>query len=160
MFKDSRGFDKLALVMWHRKKFITHTGVQVKLAVIFVFWTFIFMLMLVGLFFINYASVSSDTNAMSIHDQLLTQMLLVSQARNLGLYYGGATLVFSLLIGFYVLVYSHRIVGPVHKMNLLLDKAIEKKEWPKPVKFRKSDAFHEFAEKFNRFVETMRRHDQ
>lgn len=160
MFKDDGGFDKVTLRMWLRKKFITHAGVQVKLALVFVFWTFIFMPMLAGLFFINYASVSSNTNAMSIHDQLLTQMLLVSQARNLGLYYGGAMLVFSVLIGIYVVVYSHRIVGPIYKMNMLLDKAIEKKEWPKPVKFRKGDAFHEFAAKFNHFVETMRRHDK
>jgi methyl-accepting chemotaxis protein len=143
---------------WKRKQVITHSGVQVRLAMVFVFWAVILMISLTTLFFINYASISAETGGMVIHDQLLTKMLLISQAKELGIYYGGTMLIFIILIGAYVFVYSHRIVGPIHKMNLLLDKAIKNKEWPKPVGFRKNDAFHEFAHKFNEFVETMKKH--
>lgn len=141
---------------WQRKKFITHFKVQSQLAFIFIFWTLVLLGSLIAIFFINYSSISTDTGGMSIHDQLLTKMLLVAQAKDLMIYYGIAILAYTILIAIYVMAYAHRIVGPIHKMNMLLDDCIEKNEWPHHVRFRKGDAFHEFATRFNKFIDLMK----
>lgn len=138
-----------------RRQVFTNLNVQVRLALVFLFCAFMLIICLACLFVINYAKISSKTDGLEIQNQLIAKMLLIEQAQSLGIYYGLAMLVFVGLMTVYVVVYAHRLVGPIHKMNMILEKAIQEKDWPKPVKFRKGDAFHEFAHKFNKFVETM-----
>lgn len=136
---------------------ITDWRTQSNLAGIFVIWSLFLVLILVGLFFMNYASVSEQTAGLNIHDELVAQMLLVEQSRQLAIFYGAAILLFIMLMGFHVMVYTHRVTGPIYKLNKVMDEAIHNKQWPKrPLSFRSSDSFHELAQKFNQFVEAMK----
>ncbi len=139
-----------------RTKFITHFRHQVGLALVFMSWSAVLVCILIGLFFINYASIRTDTGALTIHDQLLARMLLVDQAKQLALSYGIAMLVFLVLVGLYVMAYAHRMTGPIHKLNLILKKSTEEKSWPKHLSFRKHDAFHDLAKNFNHFIDAMK----
>lgn len=144
-------------VKWQRKMVITDWKTQSNLAVMFVFWSLFLVLVLVGVFFVNYASVAKQTAGLNIHDELVAQMLLVEQSRQLAFFYGAAIFIFVALIGFYVLVYTHRITGPIYKLNKVMDEAIQNKDWPKaPLSFRSGDSFHEMAQKFNQFVDVMK----
>ncbi len=140
-----------------RTNFITHWRQQVGLALVFVSWSLVLVVCLTGLFFINYATIRTDTGAFTMHDQLLARMLLVEQAKQLAITYGLTILVFLILTGLYVVAYSHRMTGPIYKMNMILKKAAEEGSWPKHLSFRKHDAFHELAKNFNTFVETMKK---
>ena len=123
---------------------------------VFVFWSVVLLLSLLGLFFINYGSIRVDTGSLVLHDQLLARSLLVEQAKQLAITFGITMFVFIVLMGFYVMAYAHRMTGPIHKMNMVLQKATQERTWPKHLSFRKADAFHELAKNFNEFVETMK----
>jgi ABC-type multidrug transport system fused ATPase/permease subunit len=142
--------------LFKRTKFITDWRQQSALAMVFVFWSVVLVLTLLGLFFINYASIRVDTGPLQMHDQLLARSLLVDQAKQLALTFGTTILVFIVLMAFYVMAYAHRMTGPVHKLNMILKKAADEQAWPKHLSFRKSDAFHELAKNFNHFVEAMK----
>ena len=138
--------------MFFRKQFITHREVQLKLAGVFLFWFFVFIAVFGFIYVFNFSSTSDRTKGMVIHDQLLTNMLLVDQTKELALYYGLAALGYVVLVFFYLLVYSHRLTGPIYKMNMILDKAIHNREWPDHLSFRKSDAFSDTSDKFNQLM--------
>jgi methyl-accepting chemotaxis protein len=93
---------------------------------------------------------------MAIHDQLLTRTVLVDQTKELAIWYGIAFLTYILLTWAYVVVFSHRMTGPVYKMTKLLERATEKQEWPEKLKLRNSDAFPQLSLAFNQFVEVMK----
>ncbi|MBN8554543.1 MAG: methyl-accepting chemotaxis protein [Deltaproteobacteria bacterium] len=132
---------------------LTHKPVQMKLASVFLLWFIVFIASFLLLFAINFSMASSRTQELSmVHDRLLTNAILVDQTKNLAFYYGIASLVYFVLVWIYMLVYSHRLTGPVFKLTHHLDRATKAGEIPKPIKFRKSDAFHELAESFNHFV--------
>lgn len=115
----------------------------------------LFMFFIASVFVIfanNFSSASDRTKGLMIHDKLLTNAILVDQTRDMFLYYGLAAVAYFLLVWIYMLVYSHRLTGPVYKLTRHLEKASQSDELPKHIKFRKGDAFHELADSFNKFV--------
>lgn len=145
----------MLLSFFRRRQVITHWKEQSRLASVFLFWSLILVAILLGLFFINYASIRADAGPLTINDQAVARMLLVDQARQLALWYGGCILLYLILVAGYVLAYSHRITGPIHKLNIYLKKATHNKAWPEPLSFRKNDGFHDLADNFNKFLEAM-----
>jgi methyl-accepting chemotaxis protein len=146
----------LLISFFRRTRFITHFRQQAKLASVFVLWAVVLMLCLIGLFFVNYATISTETGSLVTHDQLVTKMFLVEQAFQLAWTFGSVMLIFVILMGLHVMAYAHRMTGPIFKMNRVLKNAAHNQDWPKPFKFRKGDAFHELADSFNHFVEVMK----
>ena len=71
------------------------------------------------------------------------------------LFFGQAILVVSAVLGALivgsVVVVSHRIAGPIYRMNKHIEE-IAKGESPKEINFRKSDFFPEISEVFNKMV--------
>lgn len=132
---------------------MTHRSVQAKFATSLTVWFIFFLLSFIFVFFTNYAISSEKTELMLVHDQLLTKSLLLQQSKNLLLLYGLAACVFFVLMWFYIVIYSHRLTGPIYKLTRILEKAIETGELPHKVSFRKSDAFKELAHTFNVFIE-------
>lgn len=142
--------------MFLRWRVLTHKRVQIQLASIFLLWFVVFIAGTATIFMVSFSSVSDRTKDMLIHDKLLTNMLLVEQTKQLALYYGLATLVYLILAWSYVLVYSHRLTGPVYKLTRIIDKAIHNKTWPDRITLRKTDAFPELAQKWNELVKIMK----
>jgi signal transduction histidine kinase len=103
----------------------------------------------------NYAYNASRSEGLPIHEQLMVKTILLKQTRELGLLYGVSAFGYIAFVFVHLFVYSHRLTGPVFKLNQIMKKAIESKEWPRHVSFRKADAFKELASTFNEFVETM-----
>lgn len=93
---------------------------------------------------------------MTIHDQLLTKTILVDQTRELAVWYGLVFLAYIVLTWVYVVVFSHRMTGPVYKLTKLLERATERKEWPEKLKLRNTDAFPQLCLAFNQFIEVMK----
>lgn len=141
---------------FRRTKILSNFKVQSQLGLVFIFWSLSLIIVLAGLFFINYSNVSEGTNEMIIHDGLLTRSLLIEQASQLAIWYGAVVILFVVLMSVHVMIYAHRLTGPIFKLNKILDESIEKQEWPKAFGFRKADAFHDLAEKFTIFCETMK----
>src|SRR4051812_7207320 len=111
---------------FRRLKFLTHKKVQFQLASIFLLW-FLGMIATFGMiFFMNFKSLSARTESMSIHDQLLTKLLLLDQTKELAIWYGSAAFGYIFLIWIYVLVYSHRLTGPIYKLTQTLNEATQK----------------------------------
>lgn len=143
--------------MFFRFKVVTHKDVQFRLATAAMLWFLVFAAALAALFFFNYVHIAERTQDLNIHDELVTRMLLVQQAKELAFWYGGSIFVFMVLIWFYLTVYSHRLTGPIYKFEKMLEKCIHNKSLPeRELKFRKTDAFHGMADLFNQFVETIR----
>lgn len=140
--------------MIRRWRVLTHRKVQFRLASVFLFWVVAFLAISACIYFLHFASAASRAEQLPLHDELLTKMLLVDQARELILLYGAAVILFLALIWIYLMVYAHRLTGPIYKLEKMLEHSIHNRQLPGPLKFRKSDAFHELAEKFNAFVET------
>ena len=142
--------------MFNRWRVLTHKKVQVQLASLFLIWFAVFIVGAALLFLISFSTASDRTQGMLIHDKLVTNMLLVEQTREIAMYYGFATAAYVLLAWAYVIVYSHRLTGPVYKITKMMNEAIEKKTWPDEVHFRTSDAFHEMADTFNRLMASLK----
>lgn len=140
---------------FRRLRFLTHSGVQIRLASVFLIWFAAFIGIFGFIFFINFSSISEKAESMTIHDQLLTKVLLVEQSKNLAVWYGIAIFAYVLLMWLYILVYSHRLTGPVFKITQILKKSAEQGEWPKKITLRKSDAFVDLADAVNAFTEAM-----
>lgn len=141
--------------MIFRRKFITHKKVQFRLASIFLVWFFVFISIFGAIYVFNFSAASNRTEGMLIHDQLLTKMLLVDQTKDLAIWYGLAAVVYIIFCWGYLLIYSHRLTGPIYKMNMILDKAIKNRSFPERIKFRKEDAFHDLADKFNEWLDVV-----
>ncbi len=60
----------------------------------------------------------------------------------------GATIILSVLSIFF----SHKIVGPIYKIRVMLDRSVESGEKPGEIRLRRGDAFKDFAESLNRFI--------
>ena len=71
------------------------------------------------------------------------------------LYFGVSGLVFVSMMGLGIL-YSHRIVGPLHNLNNKM-KRIASGEDPSPLNFRQRDQFRELAESFNAMIVRLRK---
>lgn len=144
-------------IYWRRLKVITHGKEQTKIATVFLFWFVVFTALLTSIYFLRYAELSNQTENMLIHDRLVTQMLLVSQAKDLALWYGGTFLIFSILLWVYMLVYMHRLTGPIYKLQKLLEKCTHNRSLPdSDLRFRKGDGFHSLADQFNAFVHSLK----
>ncbi|TVQ78921.1 MAG: hypothetical protein EA369_05905 [Bradymonadales bacterium] len=142
---------------FRRLKVVTHGKEQTQIASVFLFWFMVFALVITSLYFLNYAEVASRADDMPIHDRLLTQMLLLEQAKDFAIWYGGAVLAFCALLWVYMLVYVHRLTGPVYKLQRLLDECSQTGRLPDTdLKFRKNDGFHELAARFNTFVRSLK----
>jgi len=145
---------------FRRTNFFSYFGVQAKLASVFLVWFCLFLAVFGFIFVMNYQMASARTDGMSIHDQLLTRMLLIQQTKDLAFYYGLSACAYVLLVFAYLIVYSHRITGPIHKLNKLLLKSTHNREWPSPIKFRKNDAFTDLAKNFNSFIDIMKQESE
>lgn len=140
--------------MFLRFKVFTHRGTQFRLATTFLICFIFYSLIYAAIFLLNFSDVANQTDGMQIHDQLTTKMLLVLQAKQLAIWYGGASIAFGLLAWLFMVVYSHRLTGPVYKLEKVLENCIHNNDLPtKKLGFRKTDAFHELADIFNEFVE-------
>lgn len=143
--------------MFFRYKVLTHKGVQFRIGAIALFWFLIFSLSLLGLFFLNYEVNSTRVAGMSSHDELITKTLLVEQGQSLATWFAMVWIGFGILIWLYITVYTHRLTGPVYKLERLLEKCVHNRSLPDhALRFRKTDAFPELAELFNQFVEISR----
>ena len=139
-----------------RKKFITNRKVQVALATTFLVWFAAFLAIFVLIFFNTFNQFSTRSELLMTHDQLITKMLLVEQSKELALWYGISTFVYLALMWVYMLIYSHRLTGPISKITKILENAAKEEQWPADVKFRKGDAFTELASAFNHFANKMK----
>jgi methyl-accepting chemotaxis protein len=137
-----------------RFKIITHKKIQLRLASIFLLWFVVFGALFALIFLTNFSATSDLARSLPFTDQLLANMVLVRQTQDLAWRYGLAMLGYCLFVWTYILVYSHRITGPVHKLTLILKKAAETGEAPKSIRFRKTDAFPELEKAFNEFLES------
>ena len=138
---------------FRRVRFLSNRRVQFRLASVFLMWLLAFLSIFGFIFYMNFAMFSERTAAMNIHDQLLTKLLLVEQSKTLALWYGLAILAYIFLMFSYVLVYSHRLTGPIDKITKIFEKAAESGEFPKKIILRKSDSFTELADAINKFIE-------
>ena len=71
------------------------------------------------------------------------------------IYFGMSAVAFVLMVGLGVL-YSHRIVGPLHRLNSHM-KEIALGGEPAPVNFRRGDQFQELAESFNAMIARLKK---
>ncbi len=67
------------------------------------------------------------------------------------LYGVGATFALSVLSIFF----SHKMVGPIYKIRLILDRSVENGEKPEGIRLRRGDAFKDLADSLNRFIKKM-----
>jgi len=139
-----------------RKKVFTYFHDQAKLAGIFVLWAFILILTVVALFFVTYSNTSTQADSLPVHEQLFAKMLLIEQAQHMATMFGATVLAFLILMGGYIMIYTHRLTGPVYKLRKTLEEATANSAWPKPISFRKKDSFHDLAKAFNKYIETMK----
>jgi len=139
-----------------RKKVLTYFPVQAKLAAVFVFWALILVIVILGLFFVTYVQSSHLADDLPTSEQYFAKMLLIEQSKSMAIMFGGVILLFLAIMGSYILIYTHRLTGPVYKMRRVLETAAESGEWPGRVTFRKKDAFQDLAKAFNAFTEKMK----
>ena len=66
------------------------------------------------------------------------------------MYFGVSAVAFVLMVGL-GLLYSHRIAGPLHRLNSHMKEIASGRE-PAAVKFRRGDQFQELAENFNAMI--------
>jgi hypothetical protein len=71
----------------------------------------------------------------------------------MGLFYFVASFIVLMFIYFFGLRLSHRIAGPIFKINMVIKESIEK-QVPVKIKLRKSDYFKEHAEAVNQLIES------
>lgn len=142
--------------MFLRKQFLTHKSTQIKLASVFLLWFMVFVALFGFIYFTNFSSFTAGTEGLHFSDELLIKMLLIQQGKELTLYYGMAALGYIALVWLYMIVYSHRLTGPIYKMTRILKNATHNKDWPEDLKFRKNDAFSELAKAFNEYVAVMK----
>ena len=71
------------------------------------------------------------------------------------LYFGVSAVAFVLMVGLGVL-YSHRIVGPLHHLNTRMKEIADGAE-PTPVNFRQTDQFQELASNFNAMIARLKK---
>lgn len=138
---------------FNRWQVFTHRGIQVKLALVFFLWFAVFVISFGFIYLINYKTASDRTLGMLLHDQLMTRMILISQTKELAVSYGLAAIVYMVLACVHLMVYAHRLTGPVFKLTKHLERAMEEGKLPGPITFRKTDAFPELAQTFNAFLE-------
>jgi methyl-accepting chemotaxis protein len=136
-----------------RRKILTHRAVQIRLASVCLLWLLAFAAVFGFIFLLNYEFSSGRTEMMMIHDQLLAKVILLDQSRQLLIWYGFAALVYFILLWCYLIVYSHRLTGPIYKITQTLQKAAESGEFPPKISFRRHDAFPELAKAFNQLLE-------
>ena len=147
--------------MIRRYQFVTHKNTQFKLASVFILWFVVFLASFAFIYFLHFSLLIERTDMMSIHDQLLAKTLLVDQALQLGLWFGIALVGFVFLVWCYLVVYSHRLTGPVHKLENLLKSSVEEGKVPDfELTFRKHDAFHGLAKEFNQFIQMVSEHSK
>ncbi|MDQ7799235.1 MAG: prepilin-type N-terminal cleavage/methylation domain-containing protein [Candidatus Edwardsbacteria bacterium] len=90
------------------------------------------------------AYASGQTSLINIFDQVHKTLFIVIP-------------VLILIMGWISIVISHRIAGPLVRLNNGM-KSLEKGDWPKhPMKFRKNDEGHHLAEQFNVMTESIRK---
>lgn len=116
-------------------------------------WLLAFVAIFCLIFFVNFAAFSERAESMSIHDQLLTKVLLVEQSKSLALWYGIAIVAYIALMFVYVLAYSHRLTGPIYKITKIFEHAAQSGDLPKKIVLRKSDAFTELADAINKYID-------
>jgi hypothetical protein len=146
--------------MFRRHQFVTHRRVQFRLASVFILWFVVFLAAFGFLYFLNFSIAIGRTDYMTVHDRILAKSLLVDQALDLALWFGGALVAFVTLVWIYLVVYSHRITGPIYKLENLLKTAVSEEKVPDfELSFRKHDAFHSLAKDFNAFVNMIRSQD-
>lgn len=134
-----------------RHKFLTHR-IQFKLASVFVLWFVVFLAVFAFIYFFNFVEIANKTDSFTFHDRLVAKSLLVDQAYEMGVWFGAALAGFVILVWAYLLVYSNRLTGPVHKIEMLLQKATaDKNLMTTNLTFRKEDAFHKLAECLNEY---------
>lgn len=69
----------------------------------------------------------------------------------------GITLVLSIFItGIFVLLYSHKIAGPVYKITRCLEQLEKRGVPPEKITLRESDEFRELADAYNKVVDNMK----
>ncbi len=143
---------------WKRKKFLINYKVQLnilfKVSLLFV----VFVAALITVFYTYYANVTSPENLrdLSFSDQAVAKEVLFKPLGDIAFYYGLLAAAFLFFLCIYLTILTHRMTGPIYKMNKILRHAIDQKEWPGAVRFRKNDSFTELATNFNEFVEAMK----
>lgn len=121
----------------------------------FIFWAVVLVICLTALFFLSYVQVAESALGLST-DPLLTRSMMIQLSRTLAINFGVAILLFIGLMGIHVVVFSHRMTGPITKLSNILKKSVETGQWPSAVKFRKRDAYKDLAAAMNDFVESAR----
>ena len=135
-----------------RSHILTHRGLQLKIAGILVV-SFVVFVALAGFLFVNnYQNVRTMSDGLEAHDSLMAKLLLVKQSKDLFWKFGFAMLAYMLCVSSYLMIYIHRMTGPVYKLTKVLEQAVQNNSWPKNIKFRKSDAFPELEQNFNYFL--------
>ncbi len=82
-----------------------------------------------------------------------TQMDLIERHLQQGLYALIALVLMTAVIaGFYALIFSRRIAGPIFALSRHLDRCIENKKL-EPLTLREGDLFKDIADRFNRLSE-------
>jgi len=141
-----------------RVHFLTHWKIQMRLAFILAGSLIVFLSLLIMAFMNSYMHASLQSDGLQPHDSLVTKVFLMKQAKELLLYSGLCISAYIVCISSFLIIFSHRMTGPVFKLTRLLEKAAYKKEWPRSVRFRKTDAFPELEESFNQFLEAFGSH--
>jgi|688.fasta_scaffold904061_2 hypothetical protein len=82
-----------------------------------------------------------------------TQMDLIERHLQQGLYaLIGLVVMTAVIAGFYALIFSRRIAGPIFALSRHLDRCIESKKL-EPLTLREGDLFKDIADRFNRLAE-------
>lgn len=81
---------------------------------------------------------------------------IANSSRHFNILFFSTTLVAMLIIYYFGLLISHRIAGPLYKINKTIDEVIETQMKIK-IQLRKDDYFHEHADKINNLLEKIDR---
>lgn len=138
-----------------RLNVFSDSKVQLRILALFIFWAVVLVLCLTALFFLSYVQVTESALGISV-DPMLTRSMMIQLSRTLAINFGVAILLFISLMGIHVVIFSHRMTGPITKLSNILKKSVETGQWPTTVKFRKRDSYKDLATAVNEFVESAR----
>ena len=136
--------------MIKRKQIIVNSKVQFKLILLTFLSTFFpALLTFLSLFFI----LQSVLVEAKIDNPLIYNSLIIVSKKVYLVLFLGFTLITCLLIS-WSLIFIHRLVGPMYRLDKELEKVIKGKKINK-IKFRKHDSFISIAEKINIIIEKL-----
>ena len=138
-----------------KKRIVTHKKVQYSLASIVLGGFLAFFSFSAVLIFSQFQNVFDKMKMLSVQDQLAADAIIRQLGTELTYRFGIATVAYLVVVWVFLLVYTHKMTGPIYRITRALNDAADSRSWPRKISFRKKDAFHELSSAVNRFMKEM-----